>query len=148
MAVAAAGTDGGGSIRLPAAYCGCVGLKPTNGRIGSTGVVHLDYSVATSGPIAGAPCPCPSALPSTTHHPPNHLGEVMHGALGKQRCLAQSQRGTLDAAAAFAVEAVRSAGCLAAAANAIMQVESCRCVLGGTADVLHCCYKGLLLGRC
>ncbi len=48
----AVGTDTGGSIRVPAALCGCVGLKPTHGRVPLTGVFPLAPSRDTVGPIA------------------------------------------------------------------------------------------------
>lgn len=48
----AVGTDTGGSIRVPAALCGCIGLKPTHGRVPLTGVFPLAPSRDTVGPIA------------------------------------------------------------------------------------------------
>ncbi len=45
------GADGGGSIRVPAAHCGLVGLKATYGRISEHGAAPLDWSVAHIGPI-------------------------------------------------------------------------------------------------
>lgn len=49
---AAIGTDTGGSVRVPAALCGVVGLKVTHGRVPLTGVTPLAPSLDTVGPIA------------------------------------------------------------------------------------------------
>lgn len=48
----ALGADGGGSIRVPAAFCGVVGLKATFGRVSELGAAPLDWSVAHLGPLA------------------------------------------------------------------------------------------------
>jgi amidase len=49
---AAIGGDQGGSIRVPAAWCGVVGLKPTRGTVPDTGVVGLEPTIDSVGPIS------------------------------------------------------------------------------------------------
>jgi len=51
LACAAIGTDTAGSIREPAALCGCVGLKPTYGRVSGRGVIPLSMSLDHVGPL-------------------------------------------------------------------------------------------------
>jgi aspartyl-tRNA(Asn)/glutamyl-tRNA(Gln) amidotransferase subunit A len=51
MVFMAMGSDTGGSIRIPAAYCGTVGLKPTFGRVSRFGMFPLGYSLDHAGPL-------------------------------------------------------------------------------------------------
>src|ERR1022692_1786742 len=52
LCYAAIGTDTAGSIREPAALCGCVGIKPTYGRVSARGVIPLSWSMDHVGPLA------------------------------------------------------------------------------------------------
>ena len=54
LGYAAIGTDTGGSVREPASYCGCVGLKPTFGRVSTRGVVSLSWSHDHVGPLTNS----------------------------------------------------------------------------------------------
>jgi aspartyl-tRNA(Asn)/glutamyl-tRNA(Gln) amidotransferase subunit A len=51
LAFGALGTDTGGSVRMPAAYCSIVGLKPTYGLVSIRGIIPLTYSLDHCGPM-------------------------------------------------------------------------------------------------
>ncbi|HLY64681.1 MAG TPA: amidase [Chloroflexota bacterium] len=73
----ALGTDTAGSVRIPAALCGIIGLKPTYGRVSSEGVLPLSWSLDHVGPLAGTVADAALALaamsdfalPDLTHLP-------------------------------------------------------------------------------
>lgn len=52
MCFGALGTDSGGSVRIPAAWCGLVGLKPTDGLVSTTGIIPSVASLDSCGPMA------------------------------------------------------------------------------------------------
>ncbi len=79
----AIGTDTGGSIRMPASFCGIVGLKPTPGSISLTGAMAMSPALDCAGPMAATVRECatawevlsarpdPGAFPPVP--PPHHL---------------------------------------------------------------------------
>ena len=64
------GTDTGGSIRIPSALCGTVGLKPTYGRVSRYGVYPLCWSLDHPGPMTKTAVDCAIALNVIAGHDP------------------------------------------------------------------------------
>jgi len=96
MAPAALGSDTGGSIRLPAALCGIVGLKPTYGLVSRRGVYPNSFTYDNVGPMTRSVADCAALLSIIAGHDPRdpasaicdipdysrHLG---HGSLAGMR---------------------------------------------------------------
>ncbi|MEM1156060.1 MAG: Asp-tRNA(Asn)/Glu-tRNA(Gln) amidotransferase subunit GatA [Pseudomonadota bacterium] len=70
LAPAATGTDTGGSIRQPAAFCGITGIKPTYGRVSRLGMVAFASSLDQAGPMARTAEDCALLLNTMAGHDP------------------------------------------------------------------------------
>lgn len=76
QALGALGTDTGGSIRLPAAFCGVTGHKPSYGLVGRGGVLPLSLSLDHAGPMARSALDCALMLNALAGHDPRDLDSV------------------------------------------------------------------------
>ena len=79
MAVAALGTDTMGSVRIPAAYCGCFGIKPTFGLISNNGVSPLARALDHVGPLARNPADLELMLRAMTNSSLNRVPFELKG---------------------------------------------------------------------
>lgn len=94
----ALGTDQGGSIRVPASFCGCVGLKPTHGLVPFTGITSGDAIDDHAGPICRSvfeAAQCLDAIAGYDGIDDRSLGATSHGSFGYSETL-QSSSGRLD----------------------------------------------------
>ena len=76
LCAAGLGTDTMGSVRLPAAYCGVAGLKPTAGVVSARGVVPLSWRLDTVGPLARCAADLGLMLAAMAGFDPEHPGSV------------------------------------------------------------------------
>ncbi|MBK5274076.1 MAG: Asp-tRNA(Asn)/Glu-tRNA(Gln) amidotransferase subunit GatA [Desulfuromonadales bacterium] len=76
QATATLGTDTGGSIRQPASHCGCVGLKPTYGRVSRYGVIAYASSLDQVGPLTRDVTDCAIMLGALAGHDPKDSTSV------------------------------------------------------------------------
>jgi aspartyl-tRNA(Asn)/glutamyl-tRNA(Gln) amidotransferase subunit A len=79
MAAAGLGTDTGGSCRIPAAFCGIVGYKPTARRIPITGVLPLAPSLDSVGPLAPSVACCAAIDAILAGETPSPTPARLHG---------------------------------------------------------------------
>jgi len=70
------GSDTGGSIRSPAAYCGVAGIKPTYGLVSRRGVLPLSFSLDHAGPLAWTVRDCALLLAAMAGHDPSDPGSA------------------------------------------------------------------------
>jgi aspartyl-tRNA(Asn)/glutamyl-tRNA(Gln) amidotransferase subunit A len=102
MAFASIGTDTGGSVRIPAAACGCVGLKPTLGELSCEGVVPLSTTLDHVGPLARTVADAALVFHAMRGTPPRtpapREGRLAFGVPGPHFCdrLDPAVRGALD----------------------------------------------------
>ncbi|MEU7990274.1 amidase [Streptosporangium canum] len=89
----AIGTDTTGSIRNPAAWCGVVGLKPTFGRVPTTGVVPLARTLDHAGPMARSAEDCAVLFDAVADRDPGRAGASHRKGAGRATPLRRSVRG-------------------------------------------------------
>jgi aspartyl-tRNA(Asn)/glutamyl-tRNA(Gln) amidotransferase subunit A len=92
-ALASIGTDTGGSIRMPAAVAGCVGLKPTYGRVSRYGVIPLAFSVDHVGPMTRTVRDAALMLNVIAGHDPNDVTSSAAPVIDYTRGLGKGIRG-------------------------------------------------------
>ncbi len=96
----ALGTDTGGSVRIPASWCGVTGLKPTFGLVSRAGIVPLSWSYDHAGPLARTVEDCALLLDALAGHDPLDPDSVdvplldYASALGAARSPEEALRGT------------------------------------------------------
>src|SRR6516164_2927348 len=78
MTVGALGTDTGGSVRMPAAYCSIVGLKPTYGLVSIRGIIPRTYSLDHCGPMTKTAEDCAMLLAGMTGYDKYDVASVEH----------------------------------------------------------------------
>jgi aspartyl-tRNA(Asn)/glutamyl-tRNA(Gln) amidotransferase subunit A len=93
LALGALGSDTGGSIRLPAAYCGIAGLKPTPGLVSRRGVIPLAPSLDTAGPMAWTAEDCAILLDALAGYDPADPASVPGPAVSYAAAIAAPLKG-------------------------------------------------------
>lgn len=140
-ALGALGTDTAGSVRIPSACCGVVGLKPTFGLVSRRGVTPLSWSLDHVGPIAATVEDVGHLVRVMAGHDPLHpfsvvaslagLDDPLEGRL-EGRTVAIAPGYFFDRCASYVVEGVRRA-CAGLVARGMREVE----VVAPLAELYH-----------
>jgi aspartyl-tRNA(Asn)/glutamyl-tRNA(Gln) amidotransferase subunit A len=99
LAPIATGTDTGGSIRQPAAFCGLTGIKPSYGRVSRYGIIAYASSLDQAGPIGKSAEDCALVLSAMSSHDPRDSTSLADSGEDYGRYLNQNwQEGNTNAA--------------------------------------------------
>jgi aspartyl-tRNA(Asn)/glutamyl-tRNA(Gln) amidotransferase subunit A len=134
LCAGAMGSDTGGSIRGPAAYCGIVGLKPTYGRVSRRGVFPLSYTLDHCGPLTRTVEDCAIMMqalagfdpqdPASADLPVPDYRAALAARLDGMRIGVIRQFHEKDAVAGFGADSTPSAAYVAAFDTACRTLES------------------------
>jgi aspartyl-tRNA(Asn)/glutamyl-tRNA(Gln) amidotransferase subunit A len=118
----AMGSDTAGSIRLPATFCGIVGLKPTYGVISRRGIVPLSFTLDHAGPLTRSVEDCALAMQVLAGHDPGDPGSAREAVPDYSADLRKGVAGlTIGRARAYDIEAGVDAEVMAAVDGAAEQ---------------------------
>ena len=93
LAMAALGSDTGGSIRNPAALCGLIGLKPTYGLVSRSGVYTNSFSYDTAGPMTWSAEDCAILLGAIAGHDPRDPASAVRDVPDYRAALSKDLKG-------------------------------------------------------
>ncbi len=112
------GTDTGGSIRIPAAACGIVGLKPEWGHISASGVVPLSRQLDHVGPLAASVADA-WLLYNALHKHSEQVGDALDAAAARRDCASAGSPATcpIDSTPTSSTACARRSRCCSSAAR-------------------------------
>ena len=92
LCYASLGSDTGGSIREPAAFCGVVGLKPTYGAVSNRGVIPLSWSLDTLGPLTRTVADSATVLHAIAGYDPDDLSSQVRPPGDYREAISRNRR--------------------------------------------------------